>query len=78
MNTMQNDDIPLLIELLDQFEMGTLDMQERARKCYLSEKEKHFGRITWIHNDELKNQSVLRGLAKHGSKDLLRQTKEKL
>lgn len=78
MNTMQNDNIPLLLELLDQFEMGTLDMQERARKCYLSEKEKHFNRHTWIHNDELKNQSVLRGLAKHGSKDLLRQTKEKL
>jgi len=78
MNTMQNDNIPLLSELLDQFEMGTLDLQERARKCYLSEKEKHFARITWIHNDELKNQSVLRGIAKNGSKDLLRQTKEKL
>jgi hypothetical protein len=75
---MQNDDIPLLAELLDQFEMGTLDMQERARKCYLSEKEKHFGRITWIHNDELKNQSILRGLSKNGGRDLLRQTREKL
>lgn len=75
---MQNDDILLLSELLDQFEMGTLDMQERARKCYLTEKEKNFGRITWIHNDELKNQSVLRGISKNGSKDLLRQTKEKL
>lgn len=78
MSTMQNDDIPLLAELLDQFEMGTLDMQERARKCYLSEKEKHFGRITWVHNDELKNQSILRGLSKNGGRDLLRQTREKL
>ena len=78
MSTMQSNEIPLLAELLDQYEMGTLDLQERARKCYLSEKEKHFGRITWIHNDELKNQSILRGLAKNGAKDLLRQTKEKL
>lgn len=78
MNTTENNNIPLLAELLDQYEMGTLDLQERARKCYLSEKEKYFGRTTWIHNDELKNQSVLRGLAKHGGKDLLRQTREKL
>ena len=74
----QTNNIPLLSELLDQFEMGTLDLQERARKCYLSEKEKRFGRITWIHNDELKNQSVLRGLSRNGGRDLLRQTKEKL
>lgn len=74
----QTNNIPLLSELLDQYEMETLDMQERARKCYLTEKEKHFNRHTWIHNDELKNQSVLRGLARNGGKDLLRQTKEKL
>jgi hypothetical protein len=72
------NNIPLLTELLDEYEMGTLDMQEKARKCYLTEKEKHFGRVSWIHNDELKNQSVLRGLAKNGAKDLLRQTREKL
>jgi hypothetical protein len=74
----QTNNIPLLSELLDQFEMGTLDLQERARKCYLTEKEKHFNRHTWIHNDELKNQSVLRGLSRNGGRDLLRQTKEKL
>jgi hypothetical protein len=44
----------------------------------MSEKEKHFNRISWIHNDELKNQSLLRGMARNGIKDLLRQTKEKL
>jgi len=74
----QTNNIPLLSELLDQFEMGTLDLQERARKCYLTEKEKHFNRHTWIHNYELKNQSVLRGLSRNGGRDLLRQTKEKL
>jgi hypothetical protein len=72
------NNILLLSEILDQYDAGTLDMTERARKCYLSEKEKHFNRTVWIHNDELKNQSLLRGMAKNGSKDLLRQTKEKL
>ena len=77
MNTQENN-IQLLSEILDQYEAGTLDMTEMARKCYMSEKEKHFNRISWIHNDELKNQSLLRGMAKNGAKDLLRQTKEKL
>ena len=77
MNTQENK-IPTLAELLDQYDEGKLDMTELARKCYMSEKEKHFNRISWIHNDELKNQSLLRGMAKNGAKDLLRQTKEKL
>lgn len=71
MNTTENN-IPLLSELLDDYEKGTLDMEQRARKCYLSEKEKHFGRATWIHNDELKSQSLLRGMSKNGGRDLLR------
>jgi hypothetical protein len=77
MNTQENN-ILTLSELLDQYDAGTLDMTELARKYYISEKEKHFGRVSWIHNDELKNQSLLRGMAKNGAKDLLRQTKEKL
>jgi hypothetical protein len=77
MNTQENN-IQTLAELLDQYDAGTLDMTELARKYYMSEKEKHFGRFSWIHNDELKNQSLLRGIARNGSKDLLRQTKEKL
>lgn len=74
----QPNNIPLLSELLDQYEIGTLDMQERARKCYLTEKEKHFNRHTWIHNDELKNQSFLRKIGKGNGRDLLKQTIEKL
>lgn len=70
--------IPLLQEVLDQFEAGTLDMSVKARKCYLSEKEKHFNRVSWIHNDELKNQSTLRGMSKKNAKDFLKQTREKL
>ena len=77
MNTQENN-IELLAEILNQYDAGTLDMSVRARKCYLSEKEKHFNRVSWVHNDELKNQSLLRGIAKKGSKVLLRQTKEKL
>ena len=72
------NNIPLLSEVLDQYDAGTLDMEQKARKCYLSEKEKHFNRTVWIHNDELKNHSILRGMAKNGARDLLRQTKEKL
>jgi hypothetical protein len=77
MNTQENK-ILLLSEILDEYDAGTLDMSVSARKYYMSEKEKHFNRTSWIHNDELKNQSLLRGISKHGSKDLLRQTKEKL
>jgi hypothetical protein len=77
MSTTENN-IPTLAELLDQYDNGTLDTNVLARKYYMSEKEKHFNRISWIHNDELKNQSLLRGMAKNGSKDLLRFSKEKL
>lgn len=74
---MENN-IPTLAELLDEYQNGNLDMTIKARKYYLSEKEKHFNRVSWIHNDELKNQSILRGMSKHNGKDLLRFTKEKL
>jgi hypothetical protein len=77
MNTQENN-IFLLSEILDQYEAGTLDMTEMARKCYLSEKEKYFNKSVWIHNDELKNQVLLRKIGKSGGRDLLRQTREKL
>ena len=77
MSTMENN-IPLLQDLLDEYEEGTLDMSQKARKCYLSEKEKHFGRTSWVHNDELKNQCMLRGMSKNNAKDFLKQTREKL
>ena len=77
MSTTENN-IPTLAELLDEYDAGTLDMSILARKYYMSEKEKHFKRLSWIHNDELKNQALLRGMSRHSGKDLLRQTKEKL
>jgi hypothetical protein len=77
MSTAENN-IPLLQDVLDQYEAGTLDMTQKARKCYLSEKEKHFNRVSWIHNDELKNQCTLRGMSKKNVKDFLKQSREKL
>lgn len=70
MNTENN--IPLLQEVLEQYQNGTLDMTQRARKCYLSDKEKIVGRTTWVHNDELKNHIILKGMAKQNSKDFLK------
>lgn len=77
MSTTENN-IPTLAEVLDDYDAGTLDMEVLARRYYMSEKEKYYNRVSWIHNDELKNQALLRGMAKNGAKDLLRQTKEKL
>lgn len=64
--------IPLLAEVLDQFDDGALDMSVLARKCYLSEVEKHYGRVSWIHNDDLKNQSLLRSMSKKANRDFLK------
>lgn len=71
MNTQENN-IPLLQEVLEQYQNGTLDMTQKARKCYMSEKERHFGRVEWIHNDNLQGHIILRGMAKQNAKDLLR------
>jgi len=63
MNTQENN-IPLLQEVLEQYQDGTLDMSQKARKCYPTEKDKMIGKTMWIHNDELKNQILLRGMTK--------------
>lgn len=70
MNTENN--IPLLSQVIDEYEAGTLDMTMQARKCYLSEMEKYYNRVTWIHNDELKNQSLLRSMSKQNARDYLK------
>jgi hypothetical protein len=77
MSTPENN-ILTLAEILDQYVAGTLDMSVAARKYYLTEKHKFLNKPEWIHNDELKNQALLRHLSKSGGKDLLRQTREKL
>jgi hypothetical protein len=71
----QENNIPLLSEILDEYEAGILDMTHLARRCYLSEKEKHFKRTTWVHNEELKTHSLLRRMNSTNGKDLLRNTK---
>lgn len=74
MNTQENN-IPLLSKVLDEYENGSLDMSQVARKCYLSEREKMANRVTWIHNDELKNHSLLRKMSGNNAKDILKNTK---
>jgi len=78
MSTTENN-IYTLSEILDMYEEGTLDMSVSARKYYLTEKHKYLNKTDWIHNDELKNQSLLRKMSKgRGGRDLLRETKGKL
>ena len=77
MSTQENN-IMTLLEILEAYEEGTLDMTEKARKCYLTEKDKHLNKTTWIHNDELRNQLILRGMSKQGARDLLRNTNNPL
>lgn len=74
MNTQENN-IPLLKEILDDYQMGTLDMSQAARKCYLSERERAVGRVSWVHNDELKAHAILRKIAGNNMRDLLKNTK---
>ena len=77
MSTTENN-IPLLEEVLNQFENGDLIPENEARKVYLTEKHKATGVITWIHDHELRGHSLLRKMGKSAGRDLLRQTKEKL
>jgi len=74
MNTQENN-IPLLQEVIDNYENGILDTTQMARKCYLSERERAVNRVTWIHNDELKNHSLLRKMSGNNSRDVLKNTK---
>ena len=66
--------IPTLSELLNLYEEGKLDVSQRmARKCYMHDLHKHKGIITWIHDDEMKAHSLLRGIAKSNThRDLLK------
>lgn len=70
MNT--ENKIPLLQEIIDEFENGTLDMTVYARKCYMSELERHHNRISWIHNNELRGHSLLRKMGQQNTKDLFK------
>lgn len=74
MNTQENN-IPLLQEVLEQYQQGVLDMTQKARKCYLSEMERHVNRVSWVHNDELESHLTLRQMAKQNSRDFLKTRK---
>ena len=73
MNTQENN-IPTLDELLNDFESGKLVPERKARKYYMNELHKYKNIVSWLHDDELKNQLLLRSMGKAASKDLLRNT----
>lgn len=75
MNTPENN-IPLLSDLLDQFDAGTLEVGSSARKVYLTEQHQAKGLITWVHDTELRGHSLLRGMSKSSARrDLLKNQK---
>ena len=67
--------VDLLQEVIEEYREGTLDMTQKARKCYLSEMEKHIGRVSWIHNDELQGHILLRGMSKQNARDFVKNRK---
>ena len=77
MSTTENK-IPLLEEVLDQFDNGDLVPENEARKVYVTQHHQAKGPITWVHDHELRGHSLLRKMGKSANRDLLRQTKEKL
>lgn len=70
------DDIKMLEEILDDFESGYFTVNNHARKCYLSEEQKAKGHITWIHDNELQGQCMLRKMGKQQSRDVIRNFKQ--
>ncbi len=74
MNTQENN-IPTLAEILDKFDNGEIPDEYTAYKYYLTEEDKVKNKISWIHNTELRTQSLLRGMSKASARrDLLRNT----
>ena len=68
----KEEDILTLDVLLDLFDNGDLDLTIKARQCYLTDQHKAFDQRTWLHNDDLQNQSVLRKMGKQNAKDLIK------
>ncbi len=70
----KEEEIPTLAQLVDLYEEGKLDTSKRiARKCYMNDLHKYKKIITWVHDDEMKGHSVLRGMSKSNAhRDLLK------
>jgi hypothetical protein len=69
-------DIPLLEDILNLYDNGSLVAENSAHRCYLTELHRHLGKVTWIHDDELKNHSILRKLGKAAGRDLMRELRQ--
>lgn len=63
-------------EILDLYDRGLIIAENTARKCYLSELQRHQGKITWIHDDELKGHSLLHKMGKQQTRDLMRELRQ--
>ena len=74
MNTQENN-IPTLEELLNDYEAGKIEIGSSARKYYMTEAHKYKNIVSWIHDHELKNQLLLKNMGKRSSRDLLRNSK---
>lgn len=71
MNTQENK-IHTIGEILDMYVNGDIVPAGTARQCYMNDEHKRKNIISWIHDSELKNQALLRGMAKTSAKrDLL-------
>lgn len=69
----KEEDVFTLDVLLDLYDNQDLDLTVKARQCYLTEQHKALDHRTWLHNDDLKNHSVLRKMGKQNAKDLIKQ-----
>ena len=71
MNTQENK-INTIAEILDMYVNGDITPAGKARQCYMNDDHKRKNIISWIHDDELKNQALLRGISQTSAKrDLL-------
>ncbi len=75
MNTQENN-IQMLSEILDQYESGEIVPAGKARKCYLNEANKRKNVITWVHDGELQNHSLLRKMSSISARRDLLQNKK--
>lgn len=72
------EEIKLLNDLLDDYDNGLLELNGSARKYYLTEQHKAKGSLSWIHDDEIPGQSLLRKMSKsYMGRDVIRKPEGK-
>lgn len=66
------ENIRMLEEILDDYEAGIISQNNTARKCYITEADKIKNHITWVHDDQLRDHSLLRKMGKQQTKDIIK------